>query len=119
MPKITYRCDYCKKENTKYSWELRHKYRYCDTSCWAKDNKIKRTKKYKKPSKYGNYLFEYCPLRDKFMRVHRLVMERHLGRLLNKNEIVHHIDGNKTNNNISNLELMTNADHSRHHRLKK
>jgi hypothetical protein len=36
---------------------------------------------------------------------HRLVMARHRGRLLTEEETVHHIDGNKENNDISNLQL--------------
>jgi len=36
---------------------------------------------------------------------HRLVMERHLGRKLLPNETVHHRDGNRLNNDITNLEL--------------
>lgn len=36
---------------------------------------------------------------------HRYIMAKHLGRLLEVYESVHHIDGNKENNDISNLQL--------------
>ena len=38
---------------------------------------------------------------------HRLVMESKIGRYLEQNEVVHHIDGNPRNNNIENLELFS------------
>lgn len=50
-----------------------------------------------------------------YVRLHRLVMEHFLGRYLEKHEIVHHIDGNKLNNTIENLELMTLDDHAKLH----
>jgi ssDNA-binding Zn-finger/Zn-ribbon topoisomerase 1 len=46
---------------------------------------------------------------------HRYVYEKHIKRLLKNNEIVHHIDGNKLNNNIENLELCLNSTHTKHH----
>jgi len=36
---------------------------------------------------------------------HRYVMAQFLGRCLTENETVHHLDGNKQNNNIQNLQL--------------
>lgn len=46
---------------------------------------------------------------------HRRVMELHMGRALSSNEIVHHIDHDKHNNKIENLELTTRAEHASHH----
>lgn len=43
---------------------------------------------------------------------HRLVMEKHLGRYLRPEEVVHHIDGDHSNNIIDNLKLFPN--HSTH-----
>lgn len=48
---------------------------------------------------------------------HRLVMEKQIGRYLTKDEVVHHIDFNTQNNDISNLMLMTPKEHKRLHNL--
>ena len=46
---------------------------------------------------------------------HRLVMEKYIGRYLESNEEIHHIDGNKFNNKIENLQLLTKQEHRRIH----
>lgn len=43
--------------------------------------------------------------RDGRMPEHRYVMTKHLCRLLQSKEIVHHLDGNRVNNDIANLHL--------------
>lgn len=47
--------------------------------------------------------------------VHRQVYEQTHNVKLTSNDIVHHIDGNKLNNNPDNLEVMTRAEHAAHH----
>jgi len=53
-----------------------------------------------------------------YVRKHVHVMQQHLGRLLTRDEVVHHIDQDKRNNDLSNLHVMTNAEHTAlHNRL--
>lgn len=68
--------------------------------------------------------YMYCynpshPLANKAGKVyeHRYVMSKHLGRWLETDEVVHHKDKNKTNNDISNLELTNVREHAIIHAL--
>ncbi len=51
----------------------------------------------------------------KQVRIHRFLMEKLLGRKLDRNECVHHKDGNKLNNSIENLEVCTRSEHIKKH----
>lgn len=46
---------------------------------------------------------------------HRIVVENHLGRLLNRDEIVHHLNHDKLDNRIDNLEILNAVKHSEEH----
>ena len=46
-----------------------------------------------------------------YVLLHRIIMENFVGRLLTKDEVVHHVDKNKHNNDISNLRIMSKGKH--------
>jgi HNH endonuclease len=57
----------------------------------------------------------YCRKDGRKVAVHRLVVEEHIGRALTRDEIIHHRDHDPENNAIENLQIMTRAEHCRHH----
>lgn len=72
----------------------------------------------RKPAKgwiMKGYRWIYAP-DGREMLEHRWIMEQYLGRKLDTDETVHHINGIKTDNRLENLEVVDRAKHTSNHR---
>lgn len=68
-------------------------------------------------NKKGYYVITSSKEGNNKKKLHRLIYEDYYNVSLLDNVDVHHIDGDKTNNDINNLELLTHSEHSRKHML--
>lgn len=139
MKTVTYTCATCETEVTrKYRSGAKHK--YCSTSCWARSDECKALSltadrptgaehhnwkggRWVRPDGYvmvltvghphpnhpsGRYVFE-----------HHLVAEKMIGRFLQPQEVVHHVNGIKHDNREDNLIVCsTQAEHMLYHTSK-
>jgi hypothetical protein len=58
---------------------------------------------------YDGYIRIYID--GKWIPEHRIIMEKYLTRKLLKSETIHHINGNKVDNRIENLQILSRSDH--------
>jgi hypothetical protein len=124
-----YTCDECGKDFPRKKYSKKSSRIFCGKSCsgkaQSKDGINCTAKGEHSPHWRGGirkrrkYISIYTPnhpyASDGYVMEHRLIMEQCIGRFLLPNEHVHHLDGNPTNNHISNLKLMSHSQHSSHH----
>lgn len=56
--------------------------------------------------------YVFLHIDGKNVREHRYVMEKHLGRKLNEDEHIHHINGIRNDNRLKNLQIVSNQEHA-------
>lgn len=127
-------CDVCRHEQWVNYWNAykkeRHLCRYCNNreqggkrrGKFSPHNKGKKQQPKSLGSFYINssgYVEDWIgkhTIEDRssgYYREHRLMVELDIGRKLSDKEIIHHVDGDKTNNLLSNLYL---CEDDKHHR---
>jgi hypothetical protein len=57
--------------------------------------------------------YTHKTIKGKKQPVHRHIMEEHLGRVLQHNEHVYHLDGDPSNNKLDNLVVITKNSRKR------
>lgn len=86
--------------------------RFCSRSCFCEYRKAHNT-----PGRWAEngYVVRYTG-NGEGKKEHIAIMEAHVGRAIKPTEIVHHINGDRSDNRLENLQLMTRGEHSRLHR---
>lgn len=52
---------------------------------------------------------------NSYQKEHRFILEKHLGRTLTREDVVHHVNGIKDDNRLENLVLTNHPSHARIH----
>lgn len=133
-------CEVCEKKMEKsphYSYKQWSNRRFCSHSCVAKWRVVQGISVFKKghshsestkrkigESHRGNKSVNWKGGRvsdghgyikvmenGKYRLEHRMIIEKHIGRKLDKLEHVHHINGIKDDNRLANLIVLSKSDH--------
>lgn len=115
--KIKMMCEYCGNEK-ELQPSAAKRFRFCSRKCHGKYMRDFTTKPTgsKIVDSHG-YVFVKQP--NGWIQEHRLVMAEYLGRELSEEEDVHHINEDKTDNRIENLQLLSRSEHAALHQKRK
>ena len=124
MKSIIFNCEYCGKEKSVYlSYYKKSKNHFCSRECNLKNmnallnpTRMTEATKSKIALSHMGTGGQKTYTKNKGVHTHRIVAEKMLGRKLSKGEIVHHMDGNKRNNDPINLKVfISQAEHAKWH----
>lgn len=108
-------CIVCDKEFYAPLYRVKNgKVKYCSRSCLAKVHLKNYIPIYGfKKSPFPQHKYKYISVDGKRVRLHRFLMEQHLGRKLESWEHVHHINNDPNDNSIENLQVLSNSEHQK------
>jgi|SRR5580698_541328 hypothetical protein len=92
---------------------LIHRHKYCSYRCRNHGQEGTRKTKCDRRIKRMGYIM--LRINNKYVWEHRLIVERELKIKLKKNQIVHHLNHNRTDNRIENLQVLTRRQHNHIH----
>lgn len=122
---MTKQCQMCDED-----FKTRAKKRkFCSHPCYANSRRGIKSSAYKNGSSNPNwrggkridgdgYVLIHSPYHpfcdaDGYVREHRLVIEKKTKCFIRKDQVVHHLNGNRSDNRLENLQLLSKKGHDR------
>ena len=111
-------CPVCGKVFYQFPSRYRQGVRCCSRKCSGISRRGDKNHNYKGGVTVNHWGYRLINVDGKRVYEHVYIMEQHIGRKLNKGEEVHHINYNKLDNRLENLQLVTIIEHKKLHRDK-